>query len=316
MHRYDTFEMLRENLDTVLKDLLEFKNGEKVHSKYPGIHLDLNDDFLKQSLINFYKFEYSLNSLDEELQNRTEKLNDDASDKERSAIIRRIRRYLNQKSKGVIVPFKKMNHKLIKLKKKLHQVRGKVRSKRTLNKLLKRPHQRKKSVRKKRYIFKEFNTSFLVNRGRKLQMYKARKAIKKRAKRNGVSTKPVLSCRVAHPNRISNTNEDDPSRGDATLKARFLFKSCMNYSILQRRGHQPLLDLLSILGGWPILDKNWNSSNFDWLGLMASLRLYNNDILISEWVGPDIKNSDEFVIQFDQTSLGKKPDKTLYFLDR
>lgn len=43
--------------------------------------------------------------------------------------------------------------------------------------------------------------------------------------------------------------------------------------------------------------QNWSSSNFDWVEMVANLRLYNNDILISEWVGPDIKNSDEFVIQ-------------------
>lgn len=101
---------------------------------------------------------------------------------------------------------------------------------------------------------------------------------------------------------------DDPANGDAAIKARFLFKSCMNYEILQRRAHQPLLDLLNLLGGWPILNPKWDSKHFDWLELMAKLRLYNNDILISEWVGPDIKNSDEFVIQFDQTSLGKAVD--------
>jgi hypothetical protein len=46
-----------------------------------------------------------------------------------------------------------------------------------------------------------------------------------------------------------------------------------------------------------MLQTDWDSSQFDWLLLMAQLRLYNNDILISEWVGPDIKNSNEYVIQ-------------------
>ena len=31
--------------------------------------------------------------------------------------------------------------------------------------------------------------------------------------------------------------------------------------------------------------------------MTAQLRLYNNDVLITEWVGPDIKNSDKYVIQ-------------------
>lgn len=60
---------------------------------------------------------------------------------------------------------------------------------------------------------------------------------------------------------------------------------------------RPLIQLLDELGGWPILRPDWNSNKFDWLLLTAQLRLYNNDILISEWVGPDIKNSDKYVIQ-------------------
>ncbi|XP_020279870.1 endothelin-converting enzyme 1-like isoform X2 [Pseudomyrmex gracilis] len=91
---------------------------------------------------------------------------------------------------------------------------------------------------------------------------------------------------------------------DATAKAKHLFKSCMNYEILERRMERPLVKLLDHFGGWPILRPEWNPRRFDWLLLTAQLRLYNNDVLISEWVGPDIKNSDTYVIQFDQTSLG------------
>lgn len=75
---------------------------------------------------------------------------------------------------------------------------------------------------------------------------------------------------------------------------------------------RPLIRLLDQLGGWPILKSNWDPDKFDWLRLTAQLRLYNNEVLISEWVGPDIKNSDKYVIQFDQTSLGL-PTKD-YFL--
>lgn len=91
---------------------------------------------------------------------------------------------------------------------------------------------------------------------------------------------------------------------DPIRKAKFLYKSCMKEDIINHRGAKPLLHLLSELRGWPILEKNWDVSSFDFIWLAAQLRLYNNDILISEWIGPDIKNSDEYVIQIDQTSLG------------
>jgi hypothetical protein len=72
---------------------------------------------------------------------------------------------------------------------------------------------------------------------------------------------------------------------------------CVVLDILERRAEQPLLNLLDQLGGWPMLQPNWDGSQFDWVLLMAQLKLFNNDVLISEWVGPDIKNSDEYVIQ-------------------
>ncbi|XP_011497176.1 PREDICTED: endothelin-converting enzyme 1-like [Ceratosolen solmsi marchali] len=100
--------------------------------------------------------------------------------------------------------------------------------------------------------------------------------------------------------------------GSAIAKAKNLFRSCMNYEILEQRMGKPLLEFLDKLGGWPILRPDWDPNKFDWLLVVAQLRLYNNDILISEWVGPDIKKSDQYIIQLDQTTLGL-PTKD-YFL--
>ncbi|RZF41386.1 hypothetical protein LSTR_LSTR000100 [Laodelphax striatellus] len=98
----------------------------------------------------------------------------------------------------------------------------------------------------------------------------------------------------------------------AHIKAKNLYKSCMDYGVLERRGNKPLLDLLQALGSWPILTPDWNPSKFDFIDLLANLRLYNNEILIAEWVGPDIKNSSVNIIQFDQASLGLPSQE--YFL--
>lgn len=100
----------------------------------------------------------------------------------------------------------------------------------------------------------------------------------------------------------------------AELKAKHLFSSCMNYELIEKRGIEPLLELLEKFGGWPLLDKSWDEKNFDWLTLTANLRRYNNDILIVQWIGADIQNSNSNIIQFDQTTLGL-PTRD-YFLKR
>lgn len=93
-------------------------------------------------------------------------------------------------------------------------------------------------------------------------------------------------------------------RKNAETKAKNLFRSCMNYETIEKRGIAPLLELLEKFGGWPLLDDSWDEKSFDWLKLTATLRKYNNDILIVQWVGADIQNSNHNIIQFDQTTLG------------
>ncbi|XP_061377153.1 neprilysin-4-like isoform X2 [Danaus plexippus] len=285
---YDTFEMLRENLDTVLKDMLEFSKDEEIPSQYPGPHLDFNDN-LKHA-INSQCSQESHDIVDyiitnsKEILNLTERKNTyDIKDESKTEIINRIRRYLDMKTRD-------MKKSSFKTKFKLHEYLFMNNKK---GKNLRRPKRhsdnndtRNQSEKKKRNIIYDKNGS-------------NRETHFKRGKR-----KETLEQLLENLKQKYELPKNDPANGDAALKARFLFKSCMNHDILQKRGHVPLLDLLDILGGWPILKPGWDSKNFDWLELMAKLRLYNNDILISEWVGPDIKNSDEFVIQFDQTSLG------------
>lgn len=72
---------------------------------------------------------------------------------------------------------------------------------------------------------------------------------------------------------------------------------------LQKRGVTPLLELLVDLGRWPIIDEEWDETQFDVVWLMGQLKLFNNDILITEWVGPDIQNSDEYIIQVIRTVI-------------
>jgi len=91
---------------------------------------------------------------------------------------------------------------------------------------------------------------------------------------------------------------------DAQLKAKNLYRSCVNSAVLAKRGLEPLHTLIRELGGWPVLESQWSESNFNWQVLAATLRRYNNDILIVQWVGADIKNSEENIVQFDQTGLG------------
>ncbi|XP_034665893.1 neprilysin-4 isoform X1 [Drosophila subobscura] len=123
-------------------------------------------------------------------------------------------------------------------------------------------------------------------------------------------TKEEVAAALPAPNakdkqrHVVDASEYLKPRHDAQLKAKQLYRSCVNSQLLARRGLEPLHNIIRDLGGWPVLDQQWSDTNFNWQALAATLRRYNNDILIVQWVGADIKNSEENIIQFDQTGLG------------
>ena len=73
--------------------------------------------------------------------------------------------------------------------------------------------------------------------------------------------------------------------------------------MIESRKEEPLLRLVEDLGGWPVLNQDWNPDTFDWQKTVARLRQFNNDILVAMWIGPDGKDSDDYIVQFDQSDL-------------
>lgn len=65
---------------------------------------------------------------------------------------------------------------------------------------------------------------------------------------------------------------------------------CTTDKLEEEKG-KPLLKLLNDFGGWPILLDEYTEGKLHWVDLMSTLRLYNNDVLISMWTSIDGENS-------------------------
>ncbi|KAG8505484.1 Membrane metallo-endopeptidase-like 1 [Galemys pyrenaicus] len=55
---------------------------------------------------------------------------------------------------------------------------------------------------------------------------------------------------------------ESPSAEDrpAVQKAKMLYRSCMNESVIERRDSRPLLDIIEAVGGWPVAMDKWNET--------------------------------------------------------
>uniref|UniRef100_A0A669E4Z5 Neprilysin n=1 Tax=Oreochromis niloticus TaxID=8128 RepID=A0A669E4Z5_ORENI len=101
-----------------------------------------------------------------------------------------------------------------------------------------------------------------------------------------------------------------PTHSPAALtKAKTLYKSCTNESLIELRGGSPLLDMLPDVSEWPIAVDNWETNyGRTWRleDVIAKLNeKYGTLLLVNFFVGTDDRDSTSHIIHFDQqTSLG------------
>ncbi|XP_012675655.2 phosphate-regulating neutral endopeptidase PHEX [Clupea harengus] len=98
---------------------------------------------------------------------------------------------------------------------------------------------------------------------------------------------------------------------EAVQKAKVLYRSCMNEGLLEQEDAKPLLKVLKQREfRWPVLGDalgagwQWEESQFDLLQTLAEIRKqHSKSVLVRFYVSPDDKNSNKYIIKFDQASL-------------
>ncbi|XP_072888238.1 membrane metallo-endopeptidase-like 1 isoform X1 [Hemitrygon akajei] len=110
---------------------------------------------------------------------------------------------------------------------------------------------------------------------------------------------------------------DDRDR-DAYQKAKQLYKSCVNDSLIARRDSEPLLNLLDAVGGWPVTTPDWDATQEPGWSLESMLPQlttnYSRRVIVDIFVCTDDRNSSRYIICIDQPGLGM-PSRDYYFRD-
>uniref|UniRef100_A0AAY4CW84 Membrane metallo-endopeptidase-like 1 n=1 Tax=Denticeps clupeoides TaxID=299321 RepID=A0AAY4CW84_9TELE len=99
---------------------------------------------------------------------------------------------------------------------------------------------------------------------------------------------------------------------DAFKKAKILYSSCMNESLIEQRDSEPLLKLIDSVGDWPVASEDWNSTTEDTLATLTSR--YHKKVLLDMFVWTDDQDSSRHILHIDQPGLGM-PSRDYYFND-
>uniref|UniRef100_A0A4W6BRE1 Phosphate regulating endopeptidase homolog, X-linked n=1 Tax=Lates calcarifer TaxID=8187 RepID=A0A4W6BRE1_LATCA len=97
----------------------------------------------------------------------------------------------------------------------------------------------------------------------------------------------------------------DPDELDAVTKAKILYRSCMNETMLEKVDTKPMLKTLKHLEfRWPVVgdglggDYQWSPGQWNLLKTLAEMRnQHSKSVLIRLYVSPDDKNSSHYIIK-------------------
>ncbi|XP_076026595.1 phosphate-regulating neutral endopeptidase PHEX [Genypterus blacodes] len=102
-----------------------------------------------------------------------------------------------------------------------------------------------------------------------------------------------------------------PDELEAVTKAKILYRSCMDETVLEQVDTEPMLETLKQAEfRWPVVGEGlggeylWSAGQWSLLKTLAQMRnQHSKSVLLRLYVSPDDKNSSHYIIKLDQASL-------------
>lgn len=113
--------------------------------------------------------------------------------------------------------------------------------------------------------------------------------------KTAVNTFSVISDKLQEQLRSLITEPAKPGESAPFTLAKDLYKSCMNKTLIEERGLEPLLAITERLGGWPVIkgDRWDDKSEWTWQQSVKDFRRegYSMDYIFDFSIGVDLKNT-------------------------
>lgn len=97
----------------------------------------------------------------------------------------------------------------------------------------------------------------------------------------------------------------DPNDSQPNNLAKYLYKACMNKTLIEERGLKPLLNILERFGGWPVIEGDeWNDNgDWGWTWAIKQFRKvgYSMDYIFDFSIGIDLQKTVSRVIDVSVT---------------
>lgn len=115
-----------------------------------------------------------------------------------------------------------------------------------------------------------------------------------------VNTFSIIGDKLQEQLRSLISDAVDPNDSPPFNMAKQLYKACMNKTLIEERGLEPLFNITDALGGWPVVKGDqWDSkSEWSWTWAVKEFRKvgYSMDYIFDFSIGIDLKKSTSRII--------------------
>lgn len=105
----------------------------------------------------------------------------------------------------------------------------------------------------------------------------------------------IIGDKLQEQLRVLIGEDAEPNESEPFKLAKDLFRACMNKSLIEERGLQPVINITDKLGGWPVIvgDRWDEQSSWTWIQAVKDFRKvgYSMDYIFDFSIGSDMKHS-------------------------
>lgn len=114
-----------------------------------------------------------------------------------------------------------------------------------------------------------------------------------------VNTFSIIGDKLQEQLRSLISDKVDPNDSPPFNLAKKLYKACMNKTLIEERGLEPLFTITDKLDGWPVVKGDtWNENAWTWTNAVKQFRQvgYSMDYIFDFSIGIDLKKSTSRII--------------------
>ena len=102
------------------------------------------------------------------------------------------------------------------------------------------------------------------------------------------SSSVILHDHISELLEVETFPSDEP---DTVMNAVTMYKSCLDMRTIEQLATVPIIEMVNMYGGWPMINQNWNPNRYNIMDVVGKLSHLSVGVFINSQVVPSFEDS-------------------------